>query len=139
MSSELALPQNKGLAESEGGGNGYSGLQRKLDALTKALDAAHGDLEHLVEQASTNANTASAAASLLEAADGDPRYVERTGAVATALTGATKATVELRDLAGELAAKAAKGARTHQQKYGALHDVRSRRRTKTPKPGFLED
>lgn len=138
MSSELAIPQNKALAGAGDGENGFNGLQRKLDALTMILDAAHGDLEYLVERASTNANTASAKAVLLEAADGDPRYVEMTGDVATALVGATKAAVGLRDFGGEMAAKAATTARTHQQKYDGLHDVRSRRRTKTPKPGFFD-
>ncbi|MDV9188186.1 conjugal transfer protein TraB [Streptomyces sp. SR27] len=117
--------------------NGYKDVQAKLTRLTKALDDKAVELEVLRRGMQANAMKAEDTAKAIEDADLDPRFVEATFAVSSALGGAA---VQLRHLiedAAEGASHSRVVQRTHARFYSGLDEVRSNRPEKTPKPGFL--
>lgn len=124
---------------STGGDNRYKGVQRKLKAYTRALDATSNDLEQLQRRMRGRAARAEGVAQDVAHADLDRQFVYLTSQVSVALGGAA---VELRKLvttAADSAARAEAARRRHARLYGALDELRSSRRHRTPKPGFFTD
>ncbi|MFB7030965.1 MULTISPECIES: conjugal transfer protein TraB [unclassified Streptomyces] len=119
--------------------NSYKATQSKLKKLTKALDDVAVELEALRRREHTNAQKAGDAAEAIENAHLDPRFVDLTYAVATALGGAAVQVRHLVEDAADGSAHALKVQRSHARLYGRLDEVRSGRSEKTPKPGFLAD
>ncbi|WP_329564549.1 conjugal transfer protein TraB (plasmid) [Streptomyces uncialis] len=116
----------------------YEGLQRALRTCAKALDAAAEDLAEVTRRMKAHAGDAEALAQGLEDAGGDARYVEMTSAVAAALGGAARQCLRVQDTARSAATHAQSAAAEHRRRYGGLHEVRTSRRTATPRPGFFE-
>ncbi|MFD9047808.1 conjugal transfer protein TraB [Streptomyces zaomyceticus] len=119
--------------------NRYKAIQAKLTGLSKALDDKIADLEGLRIRMRANAMKAQDTAQAIEHADLDVRFVEMTNAVSIALGGAAAAVRVLTEEVCEGAASARQVRRGHEQLYGRLDEIRSNRREKTPKPGFLDD
>src|SRR3954452_6754220 len=137
MSSELA-PRPSGAAPAVADGdNRYKAVQAKLDALGRALDDAGLGLEELVRSIRRNAKRAEDAARDVDNAELDPKFVELTSNVSVALGGAGVQVKKLHDTAQETADLTYETKRTHSKLYGALDDIRSNRREKTPRPGFF--
>ncbi|MFE5596271.1 conjugal transfer protein TraB [Streptomyces sp. NPDC056549] len=119
--------------------NGYEATQAKLDGLSKALDDKAVELEVLLRRMKANARKAQDTAQAIDAADLDPRFVELTSAVSTALGGAA---VHIQRLAEDAVAGAAHARvvqNSHAKLYGRLDEIRSGRREKTPKAGFFAE
>ncbi|MFF8960796.1 conjugal transfer protein TraB [Streptomyces sp. NPDC014894] len=137
MTSDLE-PRHTGAAPVPADGdNRYKAVQAKLDALGRALDDAGLGLEELVRSVRRNAKRAEDAARDVANAGLDPRFVELTGNVGVALGGAGAQVKKLHDTAQETADLTHETRRTHSRLYGALDDIRSNRREKTPRPGFF--
>ncbi|SEE61394.1 hypothetical protein [Streptomyces sp. TLI_105] len=119
--------------------NSYKAIQAKLTRLSNALDDKAAELEVLQNRMKANAKKAQDTAQAIEHADLDPRFVELTSAVSTALGGAA---VHIQRLTEDTVASASHSRvlqRSHARFYGELDEVRSNRREKTPKPGFFDD
>jgi DNA repair ATPase RecN len=137
MSSDLA-PRPSGAAPAVADGdNRYKAVQAKLDALGRALDDAGLGLEELMRSVKRNAKRAEDAARDVDNAELDPKFVELTSNVSVALGGAGVQVKKLHDTAQETADLTYETKRTHSKLYGALDDIRSNRREKTPRPGFF--
>lgn len=137
MSSDLA-PRSSGTAPAVADGdNRYKAVQAKLDALGRALDDAGLGLEELVRSVRRNAKRAEDAARDVDNAELDPKFVELTSNVGVALGGAGVQVKKLYETAQETADLTHETKRTHSKLYGALDDIRSNRREKTPRPGFF--
>ncbi|WP_328786064.1 conjugal transfer protein TraB (plasmid) [Streptomyces canus] len=137
MSSDLA-PRPSGAAPAVADGdNRYKAVQAKLDTLGRALDDAGLGLEELVRSIKRNAKRAEDAARDVDNAELDPKFVELTSNVSVALGGAGVQVKKLHDTAQETADLTYETKRTHSKLYGALDDIRSNRREKTPRPGFF--
>jgi|tagenome__1003787_1003787.scaffolds.fasta_scaffold19053292_2 hypothetical protein len=137
MSSDLA-PRPAGAAPAVADGdNRYKAVQAKLDTLGRALDDAGLGLEELVRSIKRNAKRAEDAARDVDNAELDPKFVELTSNVSVALGGAGVQVKKLHDTAQETADLTYETKRTHSKLYGALDDIRSNRREKTPRPGFF--
>ncbi|GHB29566.1 MULTISPECIES: conjugal transfer protein TraB [Streptomyces] len=137
MSSDLA-PRPSGAAPAVADGdNRYKAVQAKLDALGRALDDAGLGLEELVRSVRRNAKRAEDAARDVDNAELDPKFVELTSNVGVALGGAGVQVKKLYETAQETADLTHETKRTHSKLYGALDDIRSNRREKTPRPGFF--
>ncbi len=119
------------------GDNRYKAVQAKLDALGRALDDAGLGLEELVRSVRRNAKRAEDVARDIDNAGLDAKFVELTSNVAVALGGAGVQVKKLSDTAQETADLTHQTRRTHARLYGALDDIRSGRREKTPRPGFF--
>jgi hypothetical protein len=117
--------------------NRYKAVQAKLAALGRALDDADQDLEALVRSTKANAARAEDAARDIAHAGLDPRFVELTSNVSVALGGAAVQVRKLQDTATETADLTHTTRATHSKLYGALDDLRSNRRERTPRPGFF--
>jgi phage protein D len=115
----------------------YQAVQRKLKAFSQALDLSTGELEVLLRRMRTNAQRAENAATASAHADLDPKFVEMTNQVATALGGAATSARVLNESALEVSSSADAARQTHARLYGPLDDVRSGRPERTPKPGFF--
>ncbi|MEE1943057.1 conjugal transfer protein TraB [Streptomyces sp. TRM 70361] len=137
MSSDLAPRPSGAVPAPADGDNRYKAIQAKLDALGRALDDAGLGLEELVRNVRQNAKRAEDAARDVEGADLDPKFVELTSNVGVALGGAGVQVKKLHDTAQETADLAHETRRNHAKLYGALDDIRSNRRERTPKPGFF--
>ncbi|MFF0199052.1 conjugal transfer protein TraB [Streptomyces anulatus] len=120
------------------GDNRYKAVQAKLRRLGQALDDSTLELEGLYRSMRFNADHAEVAARDIEAADLDPRFVELTNLVSTALGGAAIEVRNLRSTARETADLTHQTRRTHSTLYGELDTIRSTRRERTPKPGFFD-
>ncbi|WP_079179268.1 conjugal transfer protein TraB [Streptomyces venezuelae] len=136
MMSDLT-PRSTGAAPAPDGDNRYKAVQAKLDKLGKAMDDATLELEGLRRSMQANANDAGDMAQDIANALLDPKFVQLTSAVETALAGATREVRTLCDTAQETADLTHETRRTHSKLYGALDDIRSNRRERTPKPGFF--
>ncbi|MGW8065948.1 conjugal transfer protein TraB [Streptomyces ziwulingensis] len=137
MSSDLA-PRNTSAAPAVADDdNRYEAVQAKLDKLGKAMDDATLELEGLRRSMQANAKHTDSVATDIENADLDPKFVSLTANVATALDGAAREAKTLSDTAQETADLTHETRRTHAKLYGALDDIRSNRREKTPRPGFF--
>ncbi|MEG8280969.1 conjugal transfer protein TraB [Streptomyces sp. AHA2] len=138
MSSDLA-PRNTSTAPAVADDdNRYKAVQAKLDKLGKALDDATLDLLGLWRSMQENAKHTDGVATDIENADLDPKFVGLTANVATALDGAAREVRKLSDTAQETVDLTHETRRTHAKLYGALDDIRSNRREKTPRPGFFD-
>lgn len=147
MDSELAPHQGATPPQQPAGGqappptdadNQYKAVQHKLRTVARSMDELTGRLATLRSRVRHNADRALALAGHIAHAELDPKFVEMTNHVSTALEGAAVATARLDESAQEVAADAGEAQRKHAQKYAALDDVRSGRRERTPKPGFFE-
>ncbi|MEU8480371.1 conjugal transfer protein TraB [Streptomyces hygroscopicus] len=137
MSSDLA-PRNTSAAPAPADDdNRYKAVQSKLHKLGKAMDDATLELEGLRRSMQANAKHTDGVATDIENADLDPKFVRLTANVATALIGAAREVRTLSDIAQETADLTHETRRTHSKLYGALDDIRSNRREKTPRPGFF--
>ncbi|MDQ0701036.1 MULTISPECIES: conjugal transfer protein TraB [unclassified Streptomyces] len=119
------------------GDNRYKAVQAKLRRLGQALDDSTLELEGLRRSMQTNASRTEDAARDIENAGLDGKFVEVTNLVSVALGGAAIEVRNLHDTAQETADLTHETRRTHSQLYGALDDIRSNRRERTPKPGFF--
>ncbi|MFJ3637630.1 conjugal transfer protein TraB [Streptomyces sp. NPDC090112] len=137
MSSELAARPGGAAPAVVDGDNRYKAVQAKLDALGRALDDAGLGLEELVRSIRKNAKRAEDAARDVDNAELDPRFVKLTSNVGVALGGAGVQVKKLYETAQETADLTHETRRTHSKLYGALDDIRSNRREKTPRPGFF--
>ncbi|MFD6297871.1 conjugal transfer protein TraB [Streptomyces sp. NPDC060235] len=137
MSSDLAPRQGGTAPAVADGDNRYKAVQGKLDTLGRALDDAGLGLEELVRSIRRNSTRAQDAARDVDNAGLDPKFVELTSNVAVALGGAGVQVKKLYETAQETADLTHEAKRTHSTLYGALDDIRSGRREKTPRPGFF--
>lgn len=137
MSSNLAPRNTSAVPAVADDDNRYKAVQAKLDKLGKAMDDATLELDGLRRSMQANAKHTDRVATDIENADLDPKFVGLTANVATALDGAARAVRKLSDTAHETANLTHETRRTHAKLYGALDDIRSNRREKTPKPGFF--
>lgn len=137
MSSDLAPRPSAAVPAPADGDNRYKAVQAKLDTLGRALDDAGLGLEELVRSIKRNAKRAEDAARDVEGAELDPKFVELTSNVGVALGGAAVQVKKLYETAQETADLTHETRRTHSRLYGALDDIRSGRRERTPKPGFF--
>jgi hypothetical protein len=119
------------------GDNRYKAVQAKLDRLGKAMDDATLELVSLRRSMRANATRTEDAARDIENAGLDGKFVEVTNLVAVALGGAAVEVRKLHDTAQETADLTHETKRTHSTLYGALDEIRSNRREKTPRPGFF--
>ncbi|TXJ83327.1 conjugal transfer protein TraB [Streptomyces lavendulae] len=137
MSSDL-VPGPGGAAPAVADGdNRFKAVQAKLDALGRALDDSGLDLEELLRSVRQSAKRAENVARDVGNAELDPNFVELTSQVGVALDIAGGQVKRLIDTAQETADLTHETKRTHSKLYGALDDIRSNRREKTPKPGFF--
>ncbi|MFF6835240.1 conjugal transfer protein TraB [Streptomyces sp. NPDC012438] len=119
--------------------NSYKDVQAKLTKLTKALEDKAVELEDLRRGMQSNATRTEDVAKAIENAELDPKFVEATYAVSTALSGTAAQLRYLIEDTAEGASHSQVVQRAHAHLYGRLDEVRSGRREKTPKPGFLAD
>ncbi|MFJ8768878.1 conjugal transfer protein TraB [Streptomyces clavifer] len=119
------------------GDNRYKAVQNKLEKLGAAMDDATLELEGLRRSMQANATRAENVAGDIENAGLDGRFVEVTNLVSVALGGAAIEVRRLHDTAHETADLTHETRATHSRLYGALDDIRSGRREKTPRPGFF--
>lgn len=136
MSDLVRRPSGAAPAPADGD-NRYKAVQAKLRRLGQALDDSTLELEGLRRSMQTNASRTEDAARDIENAGLDGKFVEMTNLVSVALGGAAIEVRLLHDTAQETADLTHETRRTHSQLYGALDDIRSNRREKTPKPGFF--
>ncbi|WP_369181000.1 conjugal transfer protein TraB [Streptomyces mutabilis] len=137
MSSDLESRNGNAEPAVDDDDNRYKAVQAKLDKLSKVLDDATLDLVALWRSMLANAKHTDGVATDIENADLDPKFVVLTANVATALDGAAREVRTLSDTAQETTDLTHETRRTHAKLYGALDDIRSNRREKTPKPGFF--
>lgn len=132
------VPRSAGAAPAPADGdNRYKAVQTKLHKLGAALDDATLELDGLRRSMQSNASRTEDAARDIDTAELDAKYVEVTNLVAVALGGAAVEVRKLHDTAQETTDLAHEAKRTHSKLYGALDDIRSNRREKTPRPGFF--
>ncbi|MFE1442949.1 conjugal transfer protein TraB [Streptomyces sp. NPDC058739] len=115
----------------------YKAVQSKLTTLGKAMDDAALELEALRRDMKADAANADTVATDIENADLDAKFVGMTHQVAEALSGAAIAVKDLGATAQEVVSLTHQASTTHSKLYGALDDLRSSRREKTPRPGFF--
>jgi hypothetical protein len=95
------------------------------------------ELEDLQMRMARNASRAEGLAVDIANAQLDPTHVEMTNQVSIALGGAALDVARLVEAAHDVSSRATAARTTHSRLYGALDEVRSGRRERTPKPGFL--
>ncbi|WP_030387947.1 hypothetical protein [Streptomyces sp. NRRL S-241] len=117
--------------------NRYKAVQAKLNKLGKAMDDATLELESLQRSMQANADRTDDVDLAIENAGLDPKFITLTANVAMALVGAAREVRKLSDTARETADLTHETRRSHSTLYGALDDIRSGRREKTPRPGFF--
>ncbi|MYW08583.1 MULTISPECIES: conjugal transfer protein TraB [unclassified Streptomyces] len=117
--------------------NRYKAVQNKLSKLGKALDDAGLELESLRRSMQANASHTHDVALDIENGDLDAKFVEMASLVSEALGGAAIEVRRLRNTAQETADLTHGAKRKHASLYGALDDIRSNRRERTPRPGFF--
>lgn len=137
MSSDLAPRPSGAVPAPADGDNRYKAVQAKLKKLAGAMDDASLELESLWRSMRANAEHTDGVATDIENAGLDSKFVDLTTNVAVALGGAAAEVSKLHDTAQETADLAHSTGRTHATLYGALDDIRSGRRERTPRPGFF--
>ncbi|MGW8985138.1 conjugal transfer protein TraB [Streptomyces parvus] len=137
MSSDLAPRPAAAAPASADDDNRYKAVQNKLHKLATAMDDATLELESLRRSMQANATRTENVARDIENAGLDGKFVEVTNLVSVALGGAAIQVRRLSDAAQETADLTHETKSTHSQLYGALDDIRSNRREKTPRPGFF--
>ncbi|MFD6282017.1 conjugal transfer protein TraB [Streptomyces sp. NPDC060209] len=131
------VPRPAGAAPAPADGdNRYKSVQAKLRKLGTAMDDATLELEGLRRSMQANASSTEDAARDIENAGLDGKFVEVTNLVSVALGGAAIEVRKLDEFARETADLTRETQHTHSRLYGALDDIRSNRREKTPRPGF---
>ncbi|MGV9503591.1 conjugal transfer protein TraB [Streptomyces sp. NPDC003642] len=138
MSSDLESRNDGAATAVADDDNRYKAVQAKLNALGKALTDATLELEGLRRSMQANAQHTDSVTTDIENADLDAKFVALTANVATALDGAARQVHKLYGTAHETADLAHEARRTHSKLYGALDDIRSGRREKTPRPAFFD-
>lgn len=136
MSSELAPSQSNPAAPTDAD-NQFKAVQAKLVKLATTLDDATLELEGLRRSKQANATRCERVARDIGNANLDPLFLDMTNQVSVALGGAAIQARHLSDTAHEVADLAHATRRRHAELYGALDDIRSNRRFKTPRPGFF--
>ncbi|MGW4779957.1 conjugal transfer protein TraB [Streptomyces filamentosus] len=131
------VPRPAGAAAPTDGDHRYKAVQHKLKTLETAMDGTAGLFEQLLVGMRMNSSYAENLAQAVAAAEVDPAFVEMTNLVSVALGGAGIEVRKLHAAAQEVTSLVHNARRTHARKYEALDDVRSSRRERTPKPGFL--
>ncbi|MFJ9690368.1 MULTISPECIES: conjugal transfer protein TraB [unclassified Streptomyces] len=137
MSSDLVPRPAAAAPAPADGDNRYKAVQNKLRRLGTAMDDATLELESLRRSMQANATRTENVARDIENAGLDGTFVEVTNLVSVALGGAAVQVRRLYDAAQETADLTHETTSTHSQLYGALDDIRSGRREKTPRPGFF--
>jgi chromosome segregation ATPase len=138
MSSDLTPRTNSSTAAVPADGdNRYKAVQAKLTRLGRAMDDATAELEALRRDMRANAARSERVAQDIANAQLDTKFVEITNQVAIALGGAAVEARKLDETARETADLTHQTKHTHSKLYGALDDIRSTRREKTPRPGFF--
>ncbi|WP_328335807.1 MULTISPECIES: conjugal transfer protein TraB [unclassified Streptomyces] len=138
MDSDRALVFRQGTAPAETDeDNRFKALQRKLKVLGAAMDSASIELEILQRNMRTNADRAYGTAEAIANAELDKKFIEMTNTVSVALGGAAAEARKLHAAAQDVSALTDETKRTHSRLYGALDDIRSSRKERTPKPGFF--
>ncbi|MET8787988.1 conjugal transfer protein TraB [Streptomyces sp. NPDC004589] len=117
--------------------NRYKAVQAKLNKLAASMDDATAELEALRRSMQANATRCEGIARDIADAELDKRFVELTSHVSVALGGAAIQVRRLHETAGEVADLTHGTRRRHSELYGALDEIRSNRRFRTPKPGFF--
>ncbi|WP_407842089.1 conjugal transfer protein TraB (plasmid) [Streptomyces sp. DSM 116496] len=130
-------PHTGGAAAQSDGDNRFKAVQHKLKTLGTAMEMASSELEGLLLGMRTNAQRAEGLAVDIANAELDVKFVEMTNQVSVALGGAAVEVRKLHETAQEVAGLADDTRRTHARLYEGLDTVRSGRRERTPKPGFL--
>ncbi|MFZ3492288.1 conjugal transfer protein TraB [Streptomyces sp. 5.8] len=130
-------PHTGGAAAQSDGDNRFKAVQHKLKTLGTAMEMASNELEGLLLGMRTNAQRAEGLAVDIANAELDVKFVEMTNQVSVALGGAAVEVRKLHETAQEVAGMANDTRRTHARLYEGLDTVRSGRRERTPKPGFL--
>ncbi|MFF5475409.1 conjugal transfer protein TraB [Streptomyces achromogenes] len=130
-------PRTSGAAAPTDGDNRYKAVQDKLKTLSEAMDTASTELEVLLRGMRTNAHRAENLAVAIANAELDVKFIEMTNQVSVALGGAAVEVRKLQQTAQEVSGLAHAARRRHARLYQALDDIRSSRRERTPKPGFL--
>ncbi|MFI1502629.1 conjugal transfer protein TraB [Streptomyces platensis] len=138
MSSDLTPRNTNAAPVPANDDNRYKAVQAKLDRLGKALDDAGVELDGLHRSMQGNAKRTDGVATDVENADLDPKFVDLTTNVATALVGAARSVKTLSGTAQETANLTHTTRRAHSKLYGKLDDIRSNRREKTPRAGFFD-
>ncbi|WP_410540531.1 conjugal transfer protein TraB [Streptomyces sp. KL2] len=139
MSSTPAPRGTRRAATTADGDHSFPAVQHKLDAFAHALDDIQPELEDLIRGMRARADRASSLADRIGQAGLDPKFVELTNLVATALGGAAREMRTLDESGQEATGQARDAKKTHARLYQELDEVRSGRREKTPKPGFFTD
>ncbi|MTE20304.1 conjugal transfer protein TraB [Streptomyces sp. TRM43335] len=119
------------------GGDGarYTTLQNRLTAFAEDLGRADALLAQLAKRIEGNAERATGIARRAAESDFDSKPVRLAEAVGLALGGNVPDVRRLARMAAATAQQADNARHTHQRLYGRLHNVRSQRTARTPKPG----
>ncbi|MFE7777650.1 conjugal transfer protein TraB [Streptomyces sp. NPDC057445] len=137
MDSDLERDTSRTAPVPGDGDNRYKSVQAKLKTLGMAIDDAAFELDDLLRDMRANANRAAGLAGAIEGAELDKKFVELSNHVAVALGGAAVQVRKLTGTAQEAADLTYQTKSTHSKLYGALDDIRSTRRERTPRPGFF--
>ncbi|WP_381805525.1 conjugal transfer protein TraB [Streptomyces niveus] len=137
MSSELVRRSGGAAPAKADADNRYKAVQAKMRKLAAALDDATLELESLWRSMRANAARTEEVSRDIAHAGLDAKFVDLTSNVAVTLGGASVQLNKLHDTAQETATLTHKTRHTHYKLYGALDNIRSNRRVKTPKPGFF--
>jgi DNA repair ATPase RecN len=134
-----ALVPHNGTADAEptDGDNRYKAVQHRLKTLHRALDSVGNDLQALLRNMRANAQRAEGLAVDIANAELDRTHIELTNQVAVALGGAATQLRNLHETTMETSGLTVDTQRTHARLYEALDNIRSGRKERTPKPGFL--
>ncbi|MBM7167460.1 conjugal transfer protein TraB [Streptomyces sp. G44] len=119
------------------GDNRYKAVQHKLKTLSTAMEQSNNELQALVRAMSVSARHADGLAVDIANAQLDTVFIDMTHQVAVALDGACVEVQKLHAAAEDVSARAQHARRRHARMYEGLDRIRSRRRERTPKPGFF--
>jgi len=139
MGGELAVPsRKKARKRSPGGGDhGYEATQAMLRRFEHRMGALQGELDALQRRQRANALLASNTADQVAHAELDPKHVELTRQVASALNGANAGVRRLAEVVQGMVGRIGRTKALHRRLYAGLHRIRSNRPERAPKPGFL--
>lgn len=135
--SDFAPTTGGGAAARTDGDNRYKAVQHKLKTLGTAMDLASTELETLLRGMRMNAQRSEGLAVDIANAELDRKFIEMTNQVSVALGGAAVEVKTLHETAQEVSGLAHDTRATHARLYEGLDTVRSGRKERTPKPGFL--
>lgn len=119
------------------GDHSFTALQKKLAALHRLLDDAAEQLGMLKHDVGAHAKVLTATADAVAHAELDAKFADMTGDVAAAFAAGVQGAQRLEARSQETADAVNAAKRTHARLYGGLDEIRTSRRERTPKPGFL--